>query len=339
MRRSTLLALVWVSPSVIFVALTFAVYHAYRIEPQARLDAAGRTCVMAPLREALEDRDAPPCTLAIARPIAVTVWSGGRAIVRVDGTLADVARSLRDAAQLRALAPDARAAARIQVYVIGDRAPLGGGYWLFARLAVPGTADMLAINSGLEGIGADVAGKTILLLPHELITGKLLAAKRPSDEMPDFAMGVDPTRIAQVIATRAATHEPISSMWRFRTDAFAEPARASVDRTPLQLTRGIPPAPPLTAQALRDAALAGAHYLVNHLAPSGRFIYEHDLVTGHETDPSRPSDYSMPRHGGTTYFLAQMYRITKEPWLREPIERAIAHLVELLGQGHCGGTL
>ncbi len=341
MRRSTLLALVWTLPSVVFVALTFAVYHAYRIPASARLDAAERACVMAPLRAALEDRDAPPCERALDRSIAVTVWSGGRAIARVDGTVGDAARSLHAVPQLRALAPDMRANARIQVDVIGDRAPLGSGYWLFAWLAVPGTADMLAINSGIEGIGANVGGHDVLMLPHELITAKLLAAKRPSDEMPDFAMGVDLKRIAQTIATRTTTHDavPLSSMWRFRTDAFVEPARASVDRTPLQLTRGIPPAPPLTAQVLRDAALAGAHYLVNHLAPSGRFIYEHDLVTGHQTDPSRPSDYSMPRHGGTTYFLAQMYRITKEPWLREPIERAIAHLVELLGQGHCGGTL
>ena len=337
MRRSTLLALVWTLPTVVFVALTFAVYHAYRIEPPTRLDAAERACVMAPLRAALDDREAPPC--AIAKPIAVTVWSGGRAVARLDGTTTDAARLLHDAPQVHALTPDVRANARIQVDVIGDRAPLGAGYWLFARLAVPGTADMLAINSGLEGVGARVGDRDVLMLPHELITAKLLATKRPSDEMPDFAMGVDLKRINQVIATRAATHEAISNAWRFRTDAFVEPPRGSLDRTPLQLTRGIPPAPPLTAQALRDAALAGAHYLVSHLAPSGRFIYEHDLVTGRQTDPSRSSEYSMPRHGGTTYFLAQMYRITKEAWLREPIERAIAHLVELLGQGHCGGTL
>jgi hypothetical protein len=67
-------------------------------------------------------------------------------------------------------------------------------------------------------------------------------------------------------------------------------------------------------------------------------VYEHDLATGSQTDPVR-GQYSMPRHAGTTYFLAELYRITKEPWLREPIERAFGHLSELLAAGHCGGRL
>ena len=47
----------------------------------------------------------------------------------------------------------------------------------------------------------------------------------------------------------------------------------------------------------------------------------------------------MPRHAGTTYFLAELYRITREPWLREPIERAFAHLADLLAGGGCAGVL
>jgi len=345
MRRSTIVALVWTLPSVVFVLVTALVYRAYRIAPPERLGPDDRARVMELLRAALDDRDPPPCTLAgEAAPVAVTVWSRGRSIARVDGTgttpcaaIEDAARSLRPLPQLRALAPDVRVAARIQVDLVRGHAPLGAGYWLFAKLAVPGTADMLAINSGIEGIGADVDGRTVMLLPHELIASKLLATKRPSDDMPDFAMGVDLKRIGSLLAARAGarTPVPLDRMWRFRTDSFVE----APDHTrPLPLVRGVPPAPPLTAQALRDAALAGARYLVNHLSPSGRFIYEHDLASGRKTDPEH-GDYSMPRHGGTTYFLAQVYRITKAPWLREPIERAIAHLVQLLGQGRCAGTL
>ncbi len=100
----------------------------------------------------------------------------------------------------------------------------------------------------------------------------------------------------------------------------------------------MPPPPPLSAQLLRERALAGGRFLVAHLAPNGRYIYEHDLPTGAQTDP-RGSSYSMPRHAGTTYFLAELYRITKEPWLREPIERAFAHLAELMGNGRCAGKL
>src|SRR5262249_55873284 len=78
--------------------------------------------------------------------------------------------------------------------------------------------------------------------------------------------------------------------------------------------------------------------LVAHLAPNGRYIYEHDVANGQQTDPKSPS-YSMPRHAGTTYFLAELYRITKEPWLREPIERAFAHLGELMSNGRCAAKL
>ncbi|HEY0195807.1 MAG TPA: hypothetical protein VGC42_32055, partial [Kofleriaceae bacterium] len=83
----------------------------------------------------------------------------------------------------------------------------------------------------------------------------------------------------------------------------------------------------------------GARYLVNHLAPNGRYVYEHDLWTGVASDATQlGGNYSMPRHAGTTYFLAEMYRITKEPWLREPIERAFAHLADLMARGACGYT-
>jgi hypothetical protein len=203
---------------------------------------------------------------------------------------------------------------------------------------VPGIGSMLAINPGVEGIGVTVGERTALILPHELVQTKLLSTKRPSDAFPDFAMGVDLARIAALAASRLGEHQPVptSSLYRFRTDTFIEGPHATGT---LQLYRGVPPAPPLSAQALREAALNGAHYLVAHLAPNGRYIYEHDLATGVKTDPIHSSSYSMPRHGGTTYFLAELYRITKEEWLREPIERAFAHLAELLAQGKCGGTL
>jgi hypothetical protein len=169
---------------------------------------------------------------------------------------------------------------------------------------------------------------------------RLVAARRPSSVFPDFAMGADIDTIAQLLVARAGaprTSEP-RGLVRVRTDTFVEaPDHAA---PPLALYRGIPAAPKLSAQALREAALRGGRYLVGHLAPNGRYVYEHDLWTGTATDASRVgSAYSMPRHAGTTYFLAELYRITKEPWLLEPIQRAFAHLAELLAKGQCAGTL
>jgi hypothetical protein len=346
MPRRWLLVLVWTLPSAILLALTAVIFGAYRIPPPDRLDAGERARVMAPLRAALLDQEPAKCDVHRgATTVAVTVWSEGRTIMRVDGHGVDLAAAVDDAAKLLRARPQTRtnattgraATSRIQVDVIAGHAPLGGQHWLMGTLALPGVATLLALNPGIDGIGGVNGDKTALVLPHELVMARLLSTKRPSDTMGDFAMGVDLDKIAAMVGARAGAKLQASQLFRFRTDTFVEdPDQA---KPPLQLYRGIPAPPPLNAANLRAAALAGAHYLVNHLAPNGRYVYEHDLSTGIKTDPLHGGAYSMPRHGGTTYFLAQVYRITKEEWLREPIERAFAHLVDLMKDGGCGAKL
>ncbi|MBV8760216.1 MAG: hypothetical protein JO257_23185 [Deltaproteobacteria bacterium] len=315
-----------------FVAITGVVYSAYRIAPPDRLGEPARMEVLASLRAAMQGQEAPAPTIG---PVAVTVWLNGRSLARVDGD--DVAAA---GAQLRAntlLRAQDLAHARIQVDVIHGHAPLGKNHPLVAAFALPGVSDALAVNPGIDGIAAQVGDKTIRLLPHELVSAKLLASNQPSDVVPDFAMGADLSKIRMLVALRAGKHEPVpvGDLYRFRTDTFVE----SPDHGfALPLYRGVPPAPALTGAALRAAALDGGRYLVAHQAANGRYLYEHDLVSGQKTDP-RSVNYSMPRHAGTTYFLAELYRITKEDWLREPIERAFQHLADLLAAGHCGGTL
>lgn len=288
--------------------------------------------VLASLRAAMQGQEMAGPKLG---PVAVTVWLNGRSLARVDGDDVAAAGALLRANTL--LRTQDLEHARIQVDVIHGHAPLGKNHPLVAAFALPGVSDALAVNPGIDGIAADVAGKTVRVLPHELVAAKLLASNQPSDVVPDFAMGADLTKIRMLVALRAGKREPVpvGDLYRFRTDTFVE----SPDHTyALPLYRGVPPPPKLTGAALRAAALDGGRYLVAHQAPNGRYLYEHDLVTGQKTDPRSPN-YSMPRHAGTTYFLAELYRITKEDWLREPIERAFAHLADLLAAGHCGGTL
>ncbi|HEY0190278.1 MAG TPA: hypothetical protein VGC42_04100, partial [Kofleriaceae bacterium] len=210
-RRTAALVCIWTLPSAILLAVTAIIYSTFRIPPPDRLDAATRAAVIAQLRVALADPSqpvppGPPAPDALHRPLAgpmaVTVWAKGRSVARVDATgpdlataTADAVRQLRGARGLAPLDDAARAAARLQVDLVVGHAPLAGGNWLFDKLAIPGIGDMLAINPGVEGIGAELGDKRGLLLPHELVAAKLLAAKRPSDAMPDFAMGVDMTRI------------------------------------------------------------------------------------------------------------------------------------------------
>jgi len=355
-RRTVALVCVWTLPSLVFLTAAAIVYAAFRIAPPERLDAPQRAAVMTVLRAALTapagqggvaESAAPAVARRITGPLIATVWSHGRSVARVDAAGEDLAaatvaaaRQLRVQPTVLAMTAEDRAAARLQVDLVDGTGPLGGGSWLFDRIAIPGIGDMLAVNPGVDGIGADLGGVPALLLPHELVAAKLLTAQRPSDALPDFAVGVDLAKIGELIAARAGVATAVAprALFRFRTDAFVEaPDHIAA---PLPLYRGLPPAPALSAAALRAAALDGGRYLVAHLTPNGRYIYEHDLSTGSRTDPARPgSSYSMPRHAGTTYFLAELYRITREPWLREPVERALAHLAALLAEGRCGGAL
>jgi hypothetical protein len=349
-RRTIALIAVWTLPSVVLLAATAIAYSTFRIAPPERLTATERTAVMRPLRAALSGQvsSTPPAVRrALAGALAVTVWWNGKPIVRVDATGTDVAtttalaaRQLRDRTEIKNLSVGDRLLTRIQVDLVTGTAPIGGGSPVFDTLAIPGIGNMLAINPGVEGVGAELDGKPVLLLPHELVAARLLTAKRPSKAIPDLAMGIDLARISELVAARGGRPKALAAttLFRFRTDTFVEPPDR--ESAPLPLYRGLPPPPKLSAQALRSAALDGARYLVAHLAPNGRYVYEHDLWTGRSTDAMQVGGhYSMPRHAGTTYFLAEIYRITKEPWLREPIERAFAHLAELMAQGKCAHTL
>ncbi len=348
-RRLIALVLVWTLPSVVFLAITSIVYKAYRIEPPSRLSATERSSVFATLRPTMFGEPAPPCPITrVPGPVAVTLWLDGRSVIRVDGygehlgaAVDDAARAIANHRSMKVLKTELRPRIRIQVDVIVGRAPLGGAHWLGA-FTIPGIGDALAVNPAVEGIGGAANGKRALLLPHELAQLRLLSTNKMSEAIPDFAMGVDLKRIAALVGARAGTGKalPLDELFRFRTDTFVEQPENARDKPSIPLYRGIPVAmPQLSGATLRDAALEGGRYLIAHLAPTGRYVYEHDLNTGAKTDPSRPGAYSMPRHAGTTYFLAELYRITKETWLREPIERAFAHLAELLASGRCANTL
>src|SRR5690606_16273278 len=230
--------------------------------------------------------------------------------------------------------PVARSASRIQVDIVTGRAPL---------VTEAPALRLFSLHAGIEGIAVVAGGDEHLLLPFDLVRERLLNSEQPVKVVPDFHLGLALARADRVLARRAGVSRESWELFdrrylRVRTDSFVEPPRSGPPRPPLPLTRGAPPGPELTADALREAALAGARYLVRHLASNGRYIYERHLGTGRGTNPKRPRPYSLPRHAGTTYFLAELYRITGEEFLREPIERAFQHFAELVEQAGCTAT-
>ncbi len=353
-RRALALAAVWTLPSLAFLAIVSYVYGTWRIVVPPRLGAEARTAVMATLRDGLEGRTvSEPQHRELGRrlpdqgPVAATVFVEGRMIARLDGYGVTVAQATRAAAALMsqhpavaALDPVQRTAAELKVDVVVGRGPIERDHAVL---------QLVALHPGIEGLGVELPGDAgggaaarQLLMPDEMFLLGLLAKKPLTSLMPEIGMGVDFVKADQILATRAAQsaaawNQRVRRYFRFRTDAFVEAPDRS--HAPLPLYRGLPDGPPVTPASLRTAALAGARYLVEHLGANGRYIYEQNLTTGTATDPSKPGPYSLPRHCGTTYFLAEIYRITKEEWLREPIERAFAHLNELVLSGGCTRTL
>jgi hypothetical protein len=345
-RRRIALVATMVAPSALMLALAAAVTARYRIPPPERLGPEARAAAMAPLRAALDgEQPVRPEHPELERglqdrgPVVVTVWDRGRLAARVAGRgdrLADaIVKAAEELAGSRfAGRPEkVRRAARLQIDVVTGRGALLGD--------VPGLR-YLVLQPGVDGLAAEAGGQEYLLLPSDLVRHRLLNTERPLPFLPDFFLGFDRIGAERHLASEAGL--PLDS-WqvldrrhlRVRTDSFVEAPNGERDRPPLELTRGVPPPPELTAEELRRSAIAGGQYLVRHLAANGRYIYERHLGTGRGTDPTRPRPYSLPRHAGTTYFLAELYRLTGEEFLREPIERAFRHFAELVEDGGCTG--
>jgi hypothetical protein len=350
MRRHLLLVALLLAPplAVLVPALVVYSYIAYDLPP--RLGEEARAAAMAPLRAVVDggkpERPSHP-ELQRALPaqgtVIVSLWSGGRRVVRVQGHGATTADAILDGAAqlgadpgLAALAPAQRAEARLQVDVVSAKAPLVTR-WKATR--------SLGVVAGLDGIGVRVSGREIHHGADELAEQRLLDASTPIPMVQEFKVGLEFDHADAELAKRAALSPGAYGVstreyYRFRADSFVEAPTADRQkrRAPVPLFRGLPPGPPLSAEALRSAAVRGSRYLMKHLHENGRYVYQVDLVAGTATDPNNlRGDYSLPRHAGTTYFLGEVYAETRDPELRAHIERALDHMVFLIEQGGCKG--
>jgi len=362
-RRAIAHLACWTLPSAAFLLLVHLVYTAYRIEVPPRLGDDARAAITARLRGALEGSPVElPAHAELGRglvgegPVTVQVWVDGAMRGRVDGYGATVGAAVDSAAELIPRHPslleldaESRGRARLKVDVAVGRGTLERRFPML---------DLVTLHPGVDGIGVTVDGVEYVLLPDELIMLGVLTKKKPFSMTPDLALGLDTDKTDEVLARRngvtgawktttkvgkknVQVPGPAQLTWeakartyfRVRTDAFVERATRT-DGAPLALERGQPAGPEPTKANLIEAALAGGHYLVEHMQETGRYIYEVDMSTG-----NAKGGYSIPRHAGTTYFLAELYRISKAEFLREPIERAFFHLQELIDLGKCTGTL
>jgi hypothetical protein len=274
----------------LLAAVWIAVWAAYRTPSYAPLSPAERAALVARVRRG----ELPPRPARISRgAVFVRAWDHG---APVEGP------------------PTPQP--RVKVDVVMARAPIAA--WpppLFALSLVP----------GLDGVGVAVGDREAFLLPDDLMRADVLAAQQPLQAL-EFELGANTDQIARLLAKQLGLDDGAFARapkrwFRFRTDGFIESAdHAAV----LPVVRGNTPGPRLSKQSVRDAAIAGGRYLLRHLYDDGRFGYEYTPAT--DVDEAYGLDYSLPRHAGATYFLAQLHGATGERAFRDGAARALGFL-------------
>jgi hypothetical protein len=317
-------------------ALWLAVFAWARMPSFAPLEPATRTALLAQLRAAWDGRPPPPDALgdrALHGPLVVVAWDRGAPIARVIVRAPTLRVAAVEAARqlgAAALPADIRARARLKVDLVLARAPL------FTRIQ---PLYALSLVPGLDGIGVAVDGREAVLLPDDLMRAEVFSHTQPTQAM-EFEIGADTEAIEWQLRRELALDDAAWSrarrhLYRLRTDAFIEPARApaSDSGAALPVVRGLVPGPPLSRENLRAAAIAGGKYLLRHLYEDGHFGYEY--LPALDQDAPFGLDYSLPRHAGAVYYLAQIYGATRDPAFKEGAVRAMRFL-QARAAGACG---
>jgi len=249
-----------------------------------------------------------------AGPIFVIAWSRSRPLVRHVGAdrLVDAIRGAGAAfAEDRALTAQAgwRVATgtpnrvRFTVEITRGSAPVWLGVPVIENL------DLVPLREGLHvSFDGDGPDGDAWLTPEELRAADAYDTGLRTP-IQDLTFGVDIRGLVGQLA-RELGQEPEAALARarirrVRIDAIAaEPYPRRVE---------------VTEEALREAASEGAAFLLRHMKRDGRFTYVYDGRTGRD----RPEAYNLPRHSGTTYFLAQVGNLADMPEAREGALRAL----------------
>lgn len=311
------------APPLLMVVAMLTVRGCYSLDVPAPLPDEARAEIV----QALRGGPAPahPAVAKRKGPIHVTLWREGRRAARVEGEGRSLVEAVADA---RAKLGDVTGAT-LQVDVVVARGRLAGSKLLRS----------FGIAPGLDGVGARIstpAGpRDIYLGADELVDAHLLEAWKPVKSVPDVKIGLDMLHIEARLAQRAALGPGVwgassPRFFRWRAETFVETAGGT-----MPLWRGLKPPVTVTAETLMKGARDGGLYLANRVDARGRYEYLVDLATGEQV---ATPEYSLPRHAGTTYYLAQLYGVTKDAAILPALERAVAHLADLARRRCVGQT-
>ena len=307
------------------VVLYLSVYLRYRISASPMLDQQGQDRAVQLLRASLNGAQAdgvmPGAGITCRGPVWVSVYLEGARILRhrdacettLDRALDQLARHL--AANRRTeYSRERLQLARIKIDITLAQGPIISSIPLaFAKSVVP----------GLDGLGLEVGPHQTYLLPDDMFQQQLLAGYRPFWFMHEFKTGLD---LKQTVNLLAAQTDLTIEQWRasprryfrFRTQSVLE-----ADGRGLTVLRSRVPVPSVKREDVRQAVKRAVDYVLRQMKPDGKFEYiYYPLADRH----SPPGDYSLPRHAGTTWFLALSYSILKERRILEAARKAIVWL-------------
>jgi len=302
--------------------------HRARITPDAPPSQPLSRWAMGALRASAAGQPAPPAPPAdhiASEPVVVIAWWEGRPRVRHRGS-SSVVETVRAAADTFAQGPglSARSGGAPVHYTITvpyGRAPLVTG--------IP-YVSTLGIVPLLEGAAARVGAHEAVLTPHELWQGRYIdrAVVTP---IPDLSFGMDMPRLAKALSGR------LVERGAERIDPSTLLAGGHIERLAAHtLTeQDYPGDGEVTEESLALAARQAAQFLLRHMRRDGAYTYRYDGRRNR-----RLRGYNLPRHAGTTFFLAQAGHVLDMPEARRGALRALKwiekkHVVECGDTGRC----
>jgi hypothetical protein len=180
-----------------------------------------------------------------------------------------------------------------------------------------GVLGALSIIPGLDGVSGEVEGERFTVVPHELVTRRLLSEYTPVPFIREFEIGADPDAVRALLCKTARAPEDceVRGLRRARTESWVHE-----DGKTRSLYRSRPVADrPMTPDDARAGAVAAGHYVLRSIKRDGRFQYKLFPETGRgEMEP-----YSIPRHAGTAWFLLELYEATRKEAFLRGAERAL----------------
>lgn len=314
-------------------ALYGAILRRFAIEPAVALSAGERDGILSFLREAAAGHAGAMPRLEgrpTAGPIWATLYHQGQVLARerddhpaLGQAVARLAAKLRRSAALRGADARALRSARLKVDVCTATAPIASQVpLLFAHSLAP----------GVDGLGLETDAGSAYLLPDDLLRRDWLAAAQPFYFMPEFRAGLDVSAAITALAdslhlTLEAWRRARKRFFRFRVESFIEPAGAGQggrSRGARQVLRLRVPEGRVGRAEVRAAAVRAADYVVRQIRADGRFHYIYYPI---ENQHSADGEYNLPRHAGTTWFLALAYRELGYERHGRAARRAIDYLV------------